>query len=86
VNPDFANARRRKCLEKASNEMLRDISLFSFTAHFTPLANAQTLRGISYDPSATSGSARKIKDLLAEGVGFEPTLRFPVNTLSKRAP
>src|ERR1700736_4889641 len=22
---------------------------------------------------------------LAEGVGFEPTLRFPVNTLSKRA-
>src|SRR6185312_5414917 len=23
---------------------------------------------------------------LAEGVGFEPTLRFPVNTLSKRAP
>jgi hypothetical protein len=24
--------------------------------------------------------------LMAEGVGFEPTLRFPVNTLSKRAP
>src|SRR5262245_10328163 len=24
--------------------------------------------------------------VLAEGVGFEPTLRFPVNTLSKRAP
>src|SRR5258708_31953925 len=23
---------------------------------------------------------------LAEGVGFEPTLRLPVNTLSKRAP
>src|SRR6267154_596053 len=23
---------------------------------------------------------------MAEGVGFEPTLRFPVNTLSKRAP
>jgi hypothetical protein len=23
---------------------------------------------------------------VAEGVGFEPTLRFPVNTLSKRAP
>jgi hypothetical protein len=27
-----------------------------------------------------------ILDHLAEGVGFEPTLRFPVNTLSKRAP
>src|SRR5262252_3313366 len=26
------------------------------------------------------------RGLLAEGVGFEPTLRFPVNTLSKRAP
>src|SRR5262249_5465468 len=24
--------------------------------------------------------------ILAEGGGFEPTLRFPVNTLSKRAP
>ncbi len=24
--------------------------------------------------------------MVAEGVGFEPTLRFPVNTLSKRAP
>ena len=24
--------------------------------------------------------------LLAEGVGFEPTIRFPVYTLSKRAP
>jgi hypothetical protein len=23
---------------------------------------------------------------LAEGVGFEPTIRFPVYTLSKRAP
>ena len=23
---------------------------------------------------------------LAEGVGFEPTVRFPVHTLSKRAP
>ena len=27
-----------------------------------------------------------LSDRLAEGVGFEPTLRFPVNTLSKRAP
>src|SRR6266852_9852419 len=26
------------------------------------------------------------KTIVAEGVGFEPTLRFPVNTLSKRAP
>ena len=25
-------------------------------------------------------------DYLAEGVGFEPTIRFPVYTLSKRAP
>jgi hypothetical protein len=24
--------------------------------------------------------------VLAEGVGFEPTIRFPVYTLSKRAP
>jgi hypothetical protein len=25
-------------------------------------------------------------EILAEGVGFEPTIRFPVYTLSKRAP
>jgi hypothetical protein len=25
-------------------------------------------------------------DMLAERVGFEPTLEFPLNTLSKRAP
>src|SRR5262245_54158190 len=31
-------------------------------------------------------NGRIIFRLLAEGVGFEPTLRFPVNTLSKRAP
>src|SRR6478672_2977632 len=27
-----------------------------------------------------------INDLLAERVGFEPTVRFPAHTLSKRAP
>ena len=26
------------------------------------------------------------KDLVAEGVGFEPTVRSPAHTLSKRAP
>jgi hypothetical protein len=33
-------------------------------------------------PSVIEGPAR----LLAERVGFEPTLEFPLNTLSKRAP
>jgi hypothetical protein len=34
-----------------------------------------------------SGQGRMVADsLLAEGVGFEPTIRFPVYTLSKRAP
>src|ERR1700722_13745915 len=28
----------------------------------------------------------KANGLMAEGVGFEPTIRFPVYTLSKRAP
>ena len=36
-------------------------------------------------PSARRNS-RAAELRLAEGVGFEPTLRFPVNTLSKRAP
>jgi hypothetical protein len=29
---------------------------------------------------------RKKKELMAERVGFEPTLELPLNTLSKRAP
>jgi hypothetical protein len=29
---------------------------------------------------------KQVLQKVAEGVGFEPTLRFPVNTLSKRAP
>jgi hypothetical protein len=29
---------------------------------------------------------KRARGMVAEGVGFEPTLRFPVNTLSKRAP
>ena len=39
------------------------------------------------DFKGISGRWRTVSDRsLAEGVGFEPTLRFPVNTLSKRAP
>src|SRR5215467_8063540 len=36
--------------------------------------------------SPLPGCANNCEQMLAEGVGFEPTLRFPVNTLSKRAP
>ena len=33
------------------------------------------------------GAWRTLRNkVLAEGVGFEPTIRFPVYTLSKRAP
>src|SRR5689334_858983 len=58
----------------------------SFASQFAPSANARTLRTISHDSSVRSGNVGKVSDLMAEGVGFEPTLRFPVNTLSKRAP
>jgi hypothetical protein len=33
-----------------------------------------------------SAKQRPINKLMAERVGFEPTLEFPLNTLSKRAP
>jgi hypothetical protein len=37
--------------------------------------------------SMVVGRWRTYTDInLAEGVGFEPTIRFPVYTLSKRAP
>src|SRR6266567_6355782 len=41
-----------------------------------------------YWASVLSKSGRRMlePELLAEGVGFEPTIRFPVYTLSKRAP
>ncbi len=32
------------------------------------------------------GAAQVIENKMAERVGFEPTLEFPLNTLSKRAP
>jgi hypothetical protein len=44
------------------------------------------MSAISRSSAVRLGNAAKGSDLLAEGVGFEPTLRFPVNTLSKRAP
>ena len=37
--------------------------------------------GLTSAPKVTENPGK-----VAEGVGFEPTLRFPVNTLSKRAP
>jgi hypothetical protein len=33
-----------------------------------------------------SAKRRPARSRMAEGVGFEPTVRFPVHTLSKRAP
>src|ERR1700681_4273253 len=32
------------------------------------------------------GGQNRLQRIVAEGVGFEPTIRFPVYTLSKRAP
>src|SRR5438128_5809430 len=40
-------------------------------------------RGCTRNPALCSASAAHF---LAEGVGFEPTIRLPVYTLSKRAP
>jgi hypothetical protein len=34
----------------------------------------------------SSRNCNTLRGSLAEGVGFEPTIRFPVYTLSKRAP
>lgn len=36
--------------------------------------------------SVSRTEANKGEQMLAERVGFEPTIRFPVYTLSKRAP
>src|SRR6266478_2211721 len=45
-------------------------------------------RPMRHGPGPTDAAAPvdAANGALAEGVGFEPTLRFPVNTLSKRAP
>ena len=58
-----------------------------------PLAR-EAVHSPNADKSADIGNLRPIKPVrerldsgaLAEGVGFEPTIRFPVYTLSKRAP
>jgi hypothetical protein len=38
------------------------------------------------DPAPREERDRRLPDELAERVGFEPTVRFPAHTLSKRAP
>jgi hypothetical protein len=49
-----------------------------------PVKTALSVTNRIYLPFRTP--ANICEQQLAEGVGFEPTLRFPVNTLSKRAP
>jgi hypothetical protein len=44
------------------------------------------LARISRDPRGTTSGFLCTSDYMAERVGFEPTLPFRVNTLSKRAP
>ena len=53
-----------------------------------PPAKVPTDRGISSSSQPPSASPRANSPIrkLAERVGFEPTLEFPLNTLSKRAP
>jgi hypothetical protein len=83
VNPDFDNARGRKCLETALNETLRDRSLL--VAQFTVRANVRTFRAISHDSSVRSGNINCIRDLLADRDGFELVVRF-VGHMSRRTP
>lgn len=58
--------------------MLSQVDLPSVTDPDTPLERSLAAQRLSDAGSSLLG--------LAEGVGFEPTLRFHVNTLSKRAP
>jgi hypothetical protein len=48
-----------------------------------PLENAAIVRLLR---PYRSTRRTDLGEALAEGVGFEPTIRFPVYTLSKRAP
>ena len=66
-------------------ELVRDLGLVKggrgLRQHEALLSlNAQAISIASWVRTARS------RDLLAEGVGFEPTVRFPAHTLSKRAP
>ncbi len=51
-------------------------------------SRAQPQKAANIELLQSVWSSRRIGDAftLAEGVGFEPTIRFPVYTLSKRAP
>ena len=50
-----------------------------------PLAPAKPVRRCLDDQSSRQPNEPKVKKL-AERVGFEPTVEFPLHTLSKRAP
>src|SRR5580693_1651469 len=62
-------------------------SLTDFCPHSLIRGTAIRSNSLEYRISVDSQAPENgLRNALAEGVGFEPTIRFPVYTLSKRAP
>jgi hypothetical protein len=83
AQPDYKNGKQRiytLLAEKSARELLR-----SRTGEWRSRNSSNFSAG--YKPSHGEKKSLHNNDIcLAEGVGFEPTIRFPVYTLSKRAP
>src|SRR6478735_8741071 len=77
----YSLIRVQSCREKGTVEKIRRGSCGRLSTEPTNEV-ALILRSSASDWRPKNMFQRKV----AEGVGFEPTLRFPVNTLSKRAP
>jgi hypothetical protein len=57
-----------------------------FSPEGSPLRSVVVLHRSVGCESNSSIEKQRLSRLLAERVGFEPTVRFPAHTLSKRAP
>jgi hypothetical protein len=87
-----SNVSQNRTTKRANREFSRGLrkwdvrELFSANQREVPPEILQTVPRVC----SHSRSYRNVRNInylrVAEGVGFEPTLRFPVNTLSKRAP
>jgi hypothetical protein len=75
VPPEVWNRLGTKILPK-----LRSGSELKIGLEFSVTVSADTANGLAAE------LRQILQELVAEGVGFEPTVRFPAHTLSKRAP
>ena len=78
----------RRTLSELPDNLLKDLGIVRSEIPFAAaaFASCEIERGAGRPREANGGAKLGAFRKMAERVGFEPTIRFPVYTLSKRAP